>query len=71
MFSFVSGFHFHKYSEWSRPVQTYSGNKQQWCRCKICNKAKFRTLSWDKQTSLVSIIQELYKDEQDTTKTQT
>lgn len=46
----------HKYSKWSDPVQTYNGGyKQQWRACIHCNKAQFRTLLWDKQTSIVAI----------------
>lgn len=45
-------FHIHTWSKWSDPVATYnSGHKQQWRVCTTCNKASFRTLDWDKQTS--------------------
>lgn len=46
-------FCFHKWSPWSDPVQTYNnGHKQQWRTCLHCNKASFRTMWWDKMTSI-------------------
>ena len=46
----------HKWSKWSNPVETYNtGHKQQWRVCEKCNKAEFRTLGWDKQTSISSV----------------
>lgn len=48
---------FHKWSRWSDPVQTYNhGHKQQWRVCEHCNKAQFRTLRWDNQTMLTSVL---------------
>lgn len=44
--------HLHDWSHWSLPLTTYNGRKQQWRVCKVCNKASFRTLRWDQQTSL-------------------
>lgn len=47
----------HKWSKWSNPIDTYnSGKKQQWRVCEHCNKATFRTLRWDEQTTLTAII---------------
>ena len=49
-------FHFHKWTPWSDPVQTLNGgHKQQWRVCQHCNKAVFRTLSWDKQTTITAV----------------
>ena len=50
----------HKWSKWSKPIESYnSGHKQQWRFCKECNKVVFRTLPWDKQTLLKSILESL------------
>lgn len=46
----------HNWLRWSNPVQTYDGNKQQWRVCEYCNKAQFRTLRWDRQTPLQSVL---------------
>jgi len=49
--------HIHKYTKWSEVIETYSnGHKQQWRVCKICNKADFRTLGWDKQTEIQKVV---------------
>lgn len=49
-------FCFHRWTPWSDPVQTYEGGyKQQWRVCQHCNKATFRTLRWDKQTSITVV----------------
>lgn len=48
--------HLHKWLAWSNPITTYNtGRKQQWRVCKICNKAQFRTLGWDEQTSVNAV----------------
>lgn len=52
-------FHFHDWSKWTDPITTYCSNKQQWRVCEHCNKAQFRTLWWDKQTPLASILSAL------------
>ena len=44
--------HIHDYSVWSEPMQTYSGNIQQWRVCKVCHKTSFRTHFWHNQTPL-------------------
>lgn len=49
----------HAWSKWSRLVDAYSGHKQQWRECTTCGKAQFRTLSWDKQSSLSQANQAL------------
>jgi hypothetical protein len=46
----------HKWSNWSDPVTTYSGNLQQWRICKKCNKAMFKNLRWHKQTPLSVVL---------------
>lgn len=47
---------FHKWSKWSRPINTYAGgNKQQWRVCETCGKAVFRTIRWDKQSTISDI----------------
>lgn len=46
----------HRWLQWSDPVETYSGYKQQWRVCSCCNKAQFRTLRWDKQTALSQVV---------------
>ena len=52
--------HFHVWSRWTDPVDTGNGvHKQQWRVCIHCNCAAFRTLSWDKQTSLCQITESL------------
>lgn len=56
--------HLHDYSRWSAPIKTHAGYKQQWCTCKICGKAKFRTLPWDKLAQLPDIINALAQGEQ-------
>lgn len=51
---------FHEYLPWSDPIQPYQGGyKQQWTVCKECNKAKHRTLGWDKQSVLSDVINAL------------
>jgi hypothetical protein len=55
-------FHFHDWNKWSDPIPTFdSGRKQQWKTCKVCNKAKFRTLWWDSQSSVSNILEALRK----------
>lgn len=55
-------FCFHKWLPWSDPIQSgNSGHKQQWRVCKHCNKAQFRTLFWDKQSSIQAVIAALNK----------
>lgn len=50
-------FHFCRWAPWADPVQTYNGgHKQQWSVCVVCNKARFRTLWWDKQTAIGSVV---------------
>lgn len=50
-------FHFHTYGKWSDPIPTSnSGHKQQWRVCTKCNKAQFRTLCWDEQVNLTSVL---------------
>lgn len=50
-------FHFHTYGKWSDPIPTYNpGYKQQWRVCTKCNKAQFRTLHWDKQVALPTVL---------------
>ena len=52
--------HFHKYSKWSDPINTYdSGHKQQRRVCEVCNKAQFRAMRWDKQSALVIILESI------------
>lgn len=54
--------HLHEWLPWSDPIPTYNaGKKQQWRVCKVCNKAKFRTLSWDQQVNPQLILQALGK----------
>ena len=53
-------FCWHKWSKWSDPIPTYeNGHKQQWAHCENCNKAKFRSLSWDKQAPLSAVLNAL------------
>lgn len=55
-------FCWHKWLPWSDPIQTYSsGHKQQWRVCAHCNKAQFRTLWWDKQSSVSDIHKAITK----------
>jgi len=56
-------FHFfHDWNEWSDPIPTFSScNKQQWTTCKVCNKAKFRTLWYDHTSSISNILEALKK----------
>ena len=52
--------HLCRYSKWGEPVGTYNnGHKQQWRACVVCNKAQFRTLRWDNQTTLTSVLHSL------------
>ena len=58
----MSGIPFHLclYSKWGTPINTYeTGHKQQWRSCVVCNKAQFRTLQWDKQAMLQSVLNSL------------
>lgn len=55
--SWVPQIHWHQWTQWSDPVQTGAAYKQQWRVCTHCNKAQFRTLRWDHQTSLHSVLE--------------
>lgn len=46
----------HTWLPWSDPIATYSGGrKQQWTVCSKCNKAKFRTLAFDEQSTIQDV----------------
>jgi hypothetical protein len=59
----------HHWTKWSELVNTYGGNKQQWCACTKCNKTKFRTLRWDKLSDLTAVLKALQGVKNDTTTT--
>lgn len=51
--------HLHDWSEWSVPVEDYSGYKRQWRACNICNKVSHRKLYWDGQSNIGIVLKAL------------
>ena len=49
----------HKWTKWSMPIAVYDNVKQQWKECEKCGKADFRTLPYDKSSSLIDVHKSL------------